>query len=94
MFVQLAHFVKDYHSVVKPMVRLTGKVPWKQFVPGSPELAAFERAKRLILEQPRLSSPDASRQLFLEVDASDEGHSYTLYHKRVEVDADGEAIRR
>ena len=76
LFVQSMHFVPDYAATVKPLTRLTGKVPWKW---GDVERAAFEKVRSAIVSRPKLWVPDPNLPLFIDTDASDVGWGAMIY---------------
>lgn len=57
LFVQSKSMVANYATVVRPLTRLTGKVPWAW---GEKENEAFLSMKEAIAQRPELHNPDYS----------------------------------
>ena len=79
---QLSNYVKDYGIIARPLSDLTKKgtqfpKPW---IKNSPYDIAFRRLKTVMLDGSRyLHNKDASKRLFIEVDASDAGWGACAY---------------
>lgn len=76
LFVQSKSMIADYATVVRPLTRLTGKVPWTW---GEKENEAFLFMKAAIARRPALHNPDYSRPFYVDVDSSEAGCGGALY---------------
>ena len=81
VFVQQKSFIRNYSVIARPLTRLTGTTPWRF---GESELKAFEHLKSECCKRHTLANPDFSRRLFLDPDASQDGHGFVLYHELTE----------
>lgn len=81
VFVQSKDMIPNYSILVKPLTRLTGKVPWRW---ADEEQKTFDLIKEAISKNPKLHNPDWKRRLHLNVDASDLGWGAVLYQLKNE----------
>ena len=69
-------FCPDFATIARPLNILSSKATKFQW--GTPEEAAFQRLKTLLMEASVLTYPDPSRQYILDTDASSEAAGAVL----------------